>query len=66
MLNKPDPLIAELIKYIDKIYSTDDITKEQKAKAIYAWIEQKVHNELVREYNRNWQCSICGAEKPSK
>jgi hypothetical protein len=56
--------IEELSRYIDNLYSMDHMVKELKVKSIYAWVEQKVRNHLVRDYNRDYRCPICGAEKP--
>jgi hypothetical protein len=32
------------------------------ASHLYAWVEQKVRNEMVREGRRTGSCECCGAE----
>lgn len=65
-LSMTDKDLIEMQRHILHIDKMKDMSDARKMLAIYAWVEQKVRNELVRDYNRDWQCPICGAEKPSK
>lgn len=60
--------LEAFIQELDKLmachsrFALDKEFRETRATSLYAFVEQKMSNQLVRDLRRDGRCPICGSE----